>query len=97
MAVDFAYKLRKRSGKGWAIRNIKLRMSRKLIYVSGLLACFSFHLDFSDGQRETLFADPNRQHEVIEALERIFQATPLEIIAAVFDRFTHLDGTARKI
>ena len=47
MAVDFAYKLRNRSGKGWAIRNLKLRMSRKLIYVSGLLACFRCHLDLA--------------------------------------------------
>jgi predicted nucleotidyltransferase len=96
MAVDFAYKLRTRSGKGWAIRNIKLRMSRKLIYVSGLLACFRCHLDYSPDERK-VFDDPNRRQEVIERLETIFRLTPLEIVASVLARYPHLNGTAKKI
>lgn len=97
MAVDFAYKLRERSGRGWAIRNVKLRMSRKLIYVSGLLACYRCHLDYSDEERASLFADVNRRQELIEHLQRIFQATPLEIIASVLYRYDHLDETAKDI
>src|SRR5229473_3295864 len=45
MAVDFASKQRDRAGKGWGLRNAKLRMSRKLIFASGLLVCFSANLD----------------------------------------------------
>jgi hypothetical protein len=97
MAVDFAYKLRTRSGEGWAIRNIKLRLSRKLIYVSGLLACFRCHLDYSPSQRKKVFADPNRRQEVIEHLETIFRLTPLEILASVLIRYAHLDDSAKKI
>lgn len=97
MAVDFAYKLRTRSGKGWAIRNIKLRISRKLTYVSGLLACYRCHLDYSEEQRETIFSGPNGQKEILEHLEAIFQKTPLEIVASVLLRYQHLDEAARKI
>lgn len=45
MAVDFASKQRDRAGAGWGLRNAKLRMSRKLIFASGLLVCFSANLD----------------------------------------------------
>ena len=45
MAVDFASKQRDREGVGWGLRNAKLRMSRKLIFASGLLICFSAMLD----------------------------------------------------
>jgi Nucleotidyltransferase domain len=45
MAVDFASKQRDREGVGWGLRNAKLRMSRKLIFASGLLVCFNATLD----------------------------------------------------
>ena len=97
MAVDFAYKLRKRSGSGWAIRNIKLRMSRKLIYVSGLLACYCCHLDFTPDQRKTLFSNPDGQKEIVAHMGAIFRMTPLEIVAGVLFRYPHLDDAAGKI
>jgi hypothetical protein len=90
MAVDFAYKRRSRAGKGAAIRNLKLRMSRKLIFVSGLLACFSYHLLISDNEGSALLNSPDASHEFVRHLRRVFAQTPLEIMAAVINRHEHL-------
>ena len=84
MAVDFAYKLRARSGDKWAIRNVKLRMSRKLLYVAGLLACFHSHLLWNEPQqRETAYKDRPR---IIETVHSIFLDSPLDIVAKFLDK-----------
>ncbi len=55
IAVDFAQKQRDQSMEGWALRNAKLRMSRKLIFASGLLICLQCELDPAAGPaREAL-------------------------------------------
>lgn len=72
-------------------------MSRKLIYVSGLLACYRCHLDYSDSDRNQIYADANRRPEVIEHLEEISRKTPLEIVASVLVRYPHLDDASGKI
>jgi hypothetical protein len=96
MAVDFAQKLRARSGDGWALRNLKLRFSRKLLYVAGLIACYRCHLDFDDEEREARFGDPNRKQEMVEHLRAVFRLTPLEIVAEFFSRYPHLHSVGRR-
>ncbi|HEV2498265.1 MAG TPA: nucleotidyltransferase domain-containing protein [Terriglobia bacterium] len=96
MAVDFAYKQRTRDGKGAAIRNVKLRMSRKLIYVSGLLTCFGCALRLDRfGPIMNCVASDDRL-EYVDLLRRRLRP-PLDVLAETLLQFTHLDSEARKL
>jgi hypothetical protein len=76
MAVDFVLKQRERS-EGWALRNAKLRMSRKLIFVSGMLTCFAFELFGGDRS----WASERKVPELVRFLRERLERTPLENLA----------------
>jgi hypothetical protein len=94
MEVDFAYKARTRDRKGFAIRNLKLRMSRKLIYVSGLLNCFTCYVDMNSGERENLFSNSDADRRFLDYFRRRLARTPLETLAGVFLRRPELRDVA---
>ena len=80
VAVDFVDKQRGQAGQGWGLRNAKLRMSRKLIFATGMLSCFSCEMLSSADAREELL----KNHSTVameEHLRMFVQKTPLEILA----------------
>jgi hypothetical protein len=96
MAVDFAYKQRTRAGKGTAIRNLKLRMSRKIIYVSGLLSCFSCDLALGLAKPIVDCAKPGEGLDCVRSVRERLQ-TPLETLSRVLLKFPHLNATASTV
>ncbi len=85
MAVDSAQKRRDRTPK-WALRNIKLRLSRKLIFAAGLWACLSCRLHPSEdlkASRSKKDRDGVRA-DMTEFLFQFSQRCPLETLAHAF-------------
>jgi predicted nucleotidyltransferase len=82
MAVDYANKYRARAGDKWALRNIKLRMSRKLLFVSGFFMCISWALREQVGEDES-FVTQN----LVDHLKDWTQKTPLESLATVVSQY----------
>ena len=93
MVVDYAYKQRDRANVGSALRGIKLGFSRKLIYASGLLACFACQLRFPDN---ALFRDP-KFHPAIEWLDEAFSQRPLDLIADLLLPYPELHPSAGQL
>lgn len=79
MAVDFAYKQFDRGSEGYALRSIKLGISRKLLFASGLLACFWCDPDVSKNENQ----EPSKQ-SLINCLDTFLSLTPLERLAWFF-------------
>jgi hypothetical protein len=85
MAVDSAQKRRDRSDT-WALRNIKLRISRKLIFVAGLWACISCRLHPSDELKESRVENDRDSvlTDMTQFLLSFSQRSPLETLATAF-------------
>jgi hypothetical protein len=96
MAVDFASKQRDRAGEGWGLRNAKLRMSRKLIFASGLLVCFGTNLD-SDLRSEISTDKNDIKLKLLQHLRNHLRLTPLEILAGSVERYGIPDQIAREL
>ncbi|MFI5380588.1 MAG: hypothetical protein ACHRHE_14925 [Tepidisphaerales bacterium] len=89
VAVDYAAKHREQGGKKWAVRNAKLRFSRKLLFASGLAFCLSCQLDPPAANHENLFGmPPHPSADPFIARAKAFARTPpLEYLAAFVDAF----------
>ena len=79
MAVDFAYKQFDRGNKGYALRSIKLGVSRKLLFASGLLASFWCDQEVSKNENQ----EPSKQ-SLVDCLDTFLSLTPLERLALFF-------------
>jgi hypothetical protein len=82
MAVDYANKYRARAGEKWALRNIKLRMSRKLLFVSGFFMCISWAL-----KREEYVGDSFIIQRLVIHLRDWTLRSPLESLAGIVKQY----------
>ena len=88
-AVDYAAKKWQRADKGWALRNAKLRIPRKLTFAKGLLMCLDCEL-LCDESPWTNVGTPRvgmieEQH--VNGCTEIVNLTPLDMLSRVLFAF----------
>jgi hypothetical protein len=98
VTVDFVYKQRSEAGKKWALRNAKLRMSRKLVFAAGLLRCFFCYLDpdAAEARAALTEADPDVS-KLLAYMEGELSRTPLELLATAALRKAVPRSTSAKL
>jgi predicted nucleotidyltransferase len=94
MAVDFAGKRRERD-EGWALRNVKLRMSRKLLFSAALWGCLSCQLDPSAALSASTASPEEHDAELTKYLMGLSNKRPLDLLAEAFLKFGALDPARR--
>jgi predicted nucleotidyltransferase len=98
VTVDFVYKQQADNGRKWALRNAKLRMSRKLIFAAGLLLCFFCHLDKAAHRAREAVTGSERDVSVLtEYIEGQLTMTPLDLVAKACLELNIKSETARSI
>jgi predicted nucleotidyltransferase len=92
MCVDYGAKKWEQRDKYWALRNAKLRVSRKLIFAKGLLFCFDCEL-FAKGEPwQSLMPVEGADRDLLDfrlqaGAERLAELTPLDALSRVLLAF----------
>lgn len=83
ITADFASKMWERDQEQWALKSVKLRFSRKLLFAWGLLAAFSFEL-FPPEDGAQIRNDPLRSSQFLaEFIGRQTNVTPIDMLSRV--------------
>lgn len=97
VTVDFVYKQRAENDKKWALRNAKLRMSRKLIFASGLAHVFACHLDPAAQPARDELKSSKEVGQLTAYLSDQLRASPLETLAKMCKLINTDSPAAKKI
>ncbi len=100
ICVDYAAKHKEQGEHKWAIRNAKLRTSRKLLYAAGLAFCLKCKLSPPTPEKcNNLFGgyvSVSKQNFIDEAM-KFARTPPLEYIAIFIADLVHDDSTQKTI